>query len=199
MIWCQKSNIIGGLTSSPNHSILILRVMKGHSETGQSQKSEGTAIANQLHKCHTSLFAQSQVLHKCLSESVAHLSRCLFVTPSFYRGVKCCKYVYANRCRYVTVANMSVKCCKYVLPNRCSNITLHKCHVNVANMFSDECCRNVTVTQKPHQNRHKCHSCTNTTDPLQWKMTPPVENESDPHQWKMTPPRELETTSGNNP
>jgi hypothetical protein len=143
----------------------------------QSQKVERTAIANQLHNCRTSLFAQSQVLHKCLCESVAHLSRCLFVAPSFSRGVKCCIYVYANRC---------------------SNITLHKCHVNVANMFSDKCCRNVTVTEKPHQNRHKCHSCTNTTDPLQWKMTPPVENESDPHQWKMTPPRELETTSGNN-
>ena len=143
----------------------------------QSQKAERTAIANQLHNCRTSLFAQSQVLHKCLCESVAHSSRCLFVAPSFSRGVKCGIYV---------------------LPNRCSNITLQKCHVNVANMFSDKCCRYVTVTEKPHQNRHKCHSCTNTTDPHQWKMTPPVENESDPHRWKMTPPRELETTSGNN-
>ena len=52
MIWSKRSNIIGGLTRPLNHSILILGVMKGHSETGQSQKSEGTAIANQLHKCH---------------------------------------------------------------------------------------------------------------------------------------------------
>ena len=42
-----------------------------------------------------------------------------------------------------------------------------KCHVNVANMFSDKCYRNVTVAEIPQT----------------------------PHQWKMrvTPPRELET------
>ena len=34
--------------------------------------------------------------------------------------------------------------------------------------------------------------------PLQWKMTPPVENDRDPLQWKMTPPVEiiLDPTSG---
>ena len=119
---------------------------------------------------------------------VAQMTRCINNTNTLFR----------NCCESVTLQKCHVKCCIYVLPNRCLNITLHKCHVNVANMFSDKCCRYVTVTKKPHQNRPKCHSCTNTTDPLQWKMTPPVENESDPHRWKMTPPRELETTSGNN-
>ena len=53
---------------------------------------------NQLHICRTSLFAQSQVLHKCLCESVADLSRCKYVTSS---------------CNYVTVARMS-HCCRNV-------------------------------------------------------------------------------------
>ena len=86
---------------------------------------------------------------------------------------------------HVNVANM-------FLPNRCRYVTLQKCHVNVANMFYAYCCRNVTVTQKPHQNRPKCHSCPNTTDPLQWKMTPPVEND------RNTPPMENDPSDGNN-
>ena len=126
---------------------------------------------NQLHICRTEFFWRCQVLHKCLCESVADISRCKYVTSSVV-------FMFS--------------------PNRCSNITLQICHVNVANMFYYNRCQNVTVTQKPHQNWQKYHSCTNTTDPLQWKMTPPVENDRDPLQWKMTPPRELETTSGNN-
>jgi hypothetical protein len=102
------------------------------------------------------------------------MTRCINNTNTLFRT--CCESVTLQKCH--------VKCCIYVLPNRCSNITLQICHVNVANMFSDKCCRNVTVTEKPHKNRHKCHSCTNITDPHQWKMTPPVEND---------PPRELET------
>lgn len=86
---------------------------------------------------------------------------CIFVTPSFFGGVKCCINVCANQ--------------------------LHKCH----------CGQNITSSGN-YVTLPKCHSCTNTTDPLQWKMTPPVENDREPLQWKMTPPRELETTSGNN-
>ena len=107
----------------------------------QSQNTEETAIANQLHKCHTSLFAQSQVLHKCLCESVAQMSRCIFVAPSFFVGVECCKYVLPNRCRYVTVANMSVKCGIYVFPE-----SLLKCHCG-QNVTSRG--KNVTVAQIP--------------------------------------------------
>ena len=83
-------------------------------------------MPNQLHICRTSFLTQSQLLHKCFTESVAHLSRCRFVTQSFSLRVKCGIYVLPNRCSFVTVANMSV---------------------NVANMFSAKCCQNVTVTQ----------------------------------------------------
>jgi hypothetical protein len=41
----------------------------------QSQKVEVTAIANQLHNCHTLLFEQSQVLQICLPSSVAKMSQ----------------------------------------------------------------------------------------------------------------------------
>ncbi len=143
-----KNKSAGGLQCPPNHLIVKLWSMKGHPEMGQSQNTEETAIANQLHNCHTSLFAQSQVLHKCLCESVAHLSRCIFVAPSFSRGVKCGIYVYANRCRYVTVANMSVKCGIYVYANRCSNVTVSKMSRQEAKMSR---CQNVTVSDLPRQ------------------------------------------------
>jgi hypothetical protein len=102
---------------------------------------------NQLHICRTSLFAQSQVLYLCFTESLL-------------------KYHVANMSRQVLQKGL------------CESVA------------------NTSLLQKYHVNRQKYHSCTNTTDPHQWKMTPPVENESDPLQWKMTPPRELETTSG---
>ena len=161
-----KNKLAGGLQCPPNHLIVKLWSMKGHPEMGQSQNTEETAIANQLHNCHTSLFAQSQVLHKCLCESVAHLSRCIFVALAKSAGVKCCKYVYANRCRYVTVANMSVKCGIYVFRE-----SLHKCH----------CGQNVTSRGK-NVTLPKCHRGRQT--PLRWKMTPPMENDRTPSDGK---------------
>ena len=143
MISQRKNKSYGGLQYPPNHYIVILGSMKGHSEMGQSQKSEGTAIANQLHKCHI-------MLVKCRNyitpESVAILShsqnqRLSSVANMFYR----------ISCRYVTMAKMSRQCCKYVLSNQ-----LPKCH----------CALNVTSSVI------KMSRCPNTTDPLQWKMTP---------------------------
>ena len=66
----------------------------------------------------------------------------------------------------------------------CFTESLPICHVanmsrQVAIMFSIKCCRNVTVTQKPHQNRLKCHSCINTTDPTEG-IRDPTEGIRDP-------------------
>ena len=107
MILCPKNKSDGGLQYPPNHYIIILGVMKGHSEMGQSQKSEGTAIANQLHKCHIYLVKCSNYI---TSESVAILShsqkqRMSSVANMFYR----------ISCINVTVAKMSCQ-------------VLQKCH-----------------------------------------------------------------------
>ena len=113
---------------------------------------------NQLHICRTSLFAQSQVLHKCLCESVADLSRCKYVTSSvvfmFTRIVaqmSRCKYV-TSSCNYVTVARMS------------------------------HCCRNVTVADLSRQTPPPMENDPPPmeNDPHRWKARP--------HQWKARPP-----------
>ena len=177
-----KNKSAGGLQCPPNHLIVKLWSMKGHPEMGQSQNTEETAIANQLHNCRTSLFAQSQVLHNCLRESVTHLSRCIFVAPSFSRGVKCCKYVYANRCRYVTVTNMSVKCGIYVYANRCPNVTLQKCHVKMY------LCH---VAQMSHLGPNRSHLGPNRphlTPPME-KLTMPTPSDGN----RENPPREFVT------
>ena len=169
MISRPRNKSYGGLQCPPNHYIVILGSMKGHSEMGQSQKSEGTAIANQLHKCHI-------MLVKCRNyitpESVAILShsqnqRLSSVANMFYRisynivtmakmsrqyGI----YVFTESLQICHVVKMSRQCCKYVLSNQ-----LLKCH----------CDPNVTSSVV------KMSRCPNTTDPLQWKMTP--------LQWKM--------------
>ena len=130
---------------------------------------------NQLQYCHTSLFAQSQVLHKCLCESVAHLSRCRNVTSSVVFMFS------ANRCGNVTVANMSVKCGIYVYANRCSNVTLQKCHVK-----RQKC----HVAQMSHLGPNRPH----LTPPME-KLTPPMEIERTlrgnllPLRWKSSTPR----------
>lgn len=97
---------------------------------------------NQLHNCHTSLFAQSQVLHKCLCESVAHLSRCKYVTSSV-----------ANMFMRI-VADMSLLqiCQSSVVfmfsANRCGNVTVAKMSRQEAKMSR---CQNVTVADLSHQ------------------------------------------------
>ena len=137
MILCLKNKSDGGLQYPPNHHILILGVMKGHSEMGQSQKSEGTAIANQLHKCHIYLVKCSNYI---TPESVAILSH-----SQNQRESSVAIMFYRISCRYVTVANMSVKCGKYVLPNRCRYVTLQICHVKLQLCFLPNRCTNTTL------------------------------------------------------
>lgn len=107
MIWCQKSNRIGGLTSSPNHSILILRVMKGHSEMGQSQKSEGTAIANQLHKCHVANMSLS-IPKITNTESVANVQHCVLNSTLHKCHCQGVKINISDPCKYVTLQKYHV-------------------------------------------------------------------------------------------
>ena len=130
---------------------------------------------------------------------VAQMSHCINATN--HKNRTCCEsvtmakmsrqygiYVFTESLQICHVVKMSRQCCKYVLSNQ-----LPKCH----------CDLNVTSSVI------KMSRCPNTTDPLQWKMTPPVENDRDPLrgnyaplQWKMrvnppmeiillTPPREL--------
>ena len=124
----------------------------------QSQKVEGTACANQLHKCHKHLVKCPNYI---TPESVAYLS-------------------HLQNQRESSVANM-------FSANRCSKVTLQKCHVNVANMFSIECCRNVTVTQKPHKNRLKCHVAQIPHTPTDGKPDPPPVESQRPHRGNHRP------------
>ena len=143
MISQRKNKSYGGLQCPPNHCIVILGSMKGHSEMGQSQKSEGTAIANQLHKCHI-------MLVKCRNyitpESVAILShsqnqRLSSVAFIFTESVAQMSLLYKchvkwQSCFTESVAQMSLcqkchTCCKYVLSSTlsrdasCKNVTPH--------------------------------------------------------------------------
>ena len=130
---------------------------------------------NQLHICRTLLFAQSQVLHKCLCESVAYLSRCKYVTSSvvfmFARIVaqmSRCRNV-TSSCNYVTVARMS-HCCRNVTVvkmSRCQNVSL----------------RSESATSDPSEGI--CYPSDGNRETLRWKSSP-LRGNLLPLRWKMT-------------
>ena len=119
---------------------------------------------------------------------------CSFVAHHFSNRVKCCINVYANRlhnCRTSLFAQSQVL--RYVCNNYHNIVIWHD--LGLTNHWIS-----FTIRRRDSPMFTVCSLCgiMLPQTPLQWKMTPPVENESDPLQWKMTPPRELETTSGNN-
>ena len=107
MIWSKRNSSNGGLQCPPNHSILILGVMKGHSETGQSQKSEGTAIANQLHKCHVANMSLS-IPKITNTESVANVQHCVLNSTLHNCHCQGVKINISDPCKYVTLQKYHV-------------------------------------------------------------------------------------------
>ena len=101
MILCLKNKSDGGLQYPPNHYILILGVMKGHSETGQSQKSEGTAIANQLHKCHVANMSLS-IPKITNTESVVNVQHCVLNVTLHKCHCQGVKINISDPCKYIT-------------------------------------------------------------------------------------------------